>query len=180
MFIRRKELRLPFCCLLFFIFYVIIAFQITLIENIMKPAPYSIFLDDLRSIDMVYKKPKSLNGVGSALDSESAIDVTNMPFFKDFHMCRTMEEAVALIEEKGILPYYISFDNDLGQDEHENPLKEGIDFAHWIVEQVLDGVYTLPDNFEFFVHSANTIAGPEIKILLDNFQKHLAREKNPV
>lgn len=146
----------------------------------MKPAPYSIFLDDLRSIDMVYKKPQSLDGEQSVPESEAFKDVTTMPFFKDFHMCRTMEEAVALIEEKGMLPYYISFDNDLGQDENENPLKEGIDFAHWIVEQVLDGVYTLPDNFEFFVHSANTIAGPEIKILLDNFQKHLQREKDSV
>lgn len=144
----------------------------------MSNVPYSIFLDDLRSIDMVYKKPKSHDGDESPSGLESVSDVTTMQFFKDFHICRTMEEAVALIESKGMLPYYISFDNDLGQDEHENPLKEGIDFAHWIVEQVLDGVYTLPENFEFFVHSANTIAGPEIKILLENFKKHLAREKN--
>lgn len=139
----------------------------------MTNAPYSIFLDDLRSIDMVYKANQP-NGSNSS--AERVGDVTSMPFFKDFHMCRTMEEAVALIEEKGMLPYYISFDNDLGQDEQGQPLKEGIDFAHWIVEQVLDGVYELPANFEFFVHSANTIAGPEIKILLDNFQKHLQRE----
>jgi hypothetical protein len=140
----------------------------------MTNAPYSIFLDDLRSIDMVYKANQP-NGSDSS--AERVSDVTSMPFFKDFHMCRTMEEAVSLIEEKGMLPYYISFDNDLGQDEQGQPLKEGIDFAHWIVEQVLDGVYELPANFEFFVHSANTIAGPEIKILLENFQKHLQREQ---
>lgn len=141
----------------------------------MTNAPYSIFLDDLRSIDMVYKanQPNDSEQGTSGLVG----DVTSMPFLKDFHICRTMEEAVSLIEEKGMLPYYISFDNDLGQDEHGQPLKEGIDFAHWIVEQVLDGVYDIPANFEFFVHSANTIAGPEIKILLDNFQKHLQREQ---
>lgn len=115
--------------------------------------PYSIFLDDLRSVDMVYPS--------------NSVDYEN--FIEDFHICRTMEQAVALIERKGYLPYYISFDNDLGEDSNGNPLKEGINFAHWIVESVLDEKYTLPKNFSFFVHSANSIAGPEIRFLLNNF-----------
>lgn len=121
---------------------------------------YSIFLDDLREINMVY--PNHVH--------------PNMQVFLDTHnvtICRTMEDAVALIEEKGYLPNYISFDNDLGEDTFGKPLKEGIDFAHWIVESVLDGKYTIPDDFNFFVHSANTIAGPEIKHLLDNFIKFI-------
>lgn len=119
----------------------------------MKTIPYSIFLDDLRSVNMVY--PSNSNHYEN--------------FIEDFYICRTMEQAVSLIEEKGFLPYYISFDNDLGEDLNQTPLKEGIHFAHWIVESVLDNKYTLPQNFQFFVHSANSIAGPEIKHLLNNF-----------
>lgn len=126
----------------------------------MYKTPYAIFLDDLRSVDMVYPS--------NAVHYDSFMD--------DFYICRTMEQAVSMIEERGYLPYYISFDNDLGQDAAGNALKEGIDFAHWIVEKILDGVYTFPSNFSFRVHSANSIAGPEIKILLDNFRKHLAQE----
>ncbi len=127
----------------------------------MQKVPYSIFLDDLRSIDMVYPY--------------NASHYEN--FMEDFYICRTMEAAVDLIQEKGFLPYYISFDNDLGQDKDGNPLKEGIDFAHWIVEQVLDKNYSLSPEFKFFVHSANSVAGPEIKILLNNFMKFLIDNK---
>lgn len=119
-------------------------------------APYRIFLDDLRTIDMVY--PNQLFP-----DFQKFMEISELV------ICRTMEEAVALIESKGYLPNFISFDNDLGEDENEKPLKEGIDFAHWIVESVLDEKYILTDDFEFFVHSANSIAGPEIRILLNNF-----------
>jgi hypothetical protein len=115
--------------------------------------PYSIFLDDLRSVNMVYPS--------------NSVDYEN--FIEDFNICRTMEQAVSLIESKGYLPYYISFDNDLGEDSVGNALKEGIHFAHWIVESILDNKYTLPHNFSFFVHSANSIAGPEIRYLLNNF-----------
>jgi len=119
----------------------------------MHNPPYSIFLDDLRSVDMVYP-----------------YNAVHYPdFMDDFIICRTMEAALAVIADKGYLPYYISFDNDLGQDSNGNALKEGIDFAHWIVESVLDGDHVLPANFDFFVHSANSIAGPEIRILLTNF-----------
>lgn len=115
--------------------------------------PYSIFLDDLRSINMVYKS-----------NSEHYQN-----FIEDFHICRTMEQAISLIEDKGFLPYYISFDNDLGEDINHIPLKEGIHLAHWIVESVLDEKYSLPSDFEFFVHSANPVAGQLIKNLLNNF-----------
>jgi hypothetical protein len=118
--------------------------------------PYRIFLDDLRTIEMVY--PNQLFP-----DFQKFMDISELT------ICRTMEEAVALIESKGYLPNFISFDNDLGEDSIGKPLKEGIDFAHWIVESVLDGKYVLEDDFEFFVHSANSIAGPEIRILLNNF-----------
>lgn len=118
--------------------------------------PYRIFLDDLRTIEMVY--PNQLFP-----DFQAFMDISELT------ICRTMEEAVALIESKGYLPSFISFDNDLGEDNKGKPLKEGIDFAHWIVESVLDEKYVLEEDFDFFVHSANSIAGPEIRILLNNF-----------
>lgn len=123
--------------------------------------PFSIFLDDLRSVDMVY--PYNSNHYEN--------------FMEDFAICRTMEKAIELIEAKGFLPYYVSFDNDLGQDSKGEPLLEGIDFAHWIVDSVLDEAFKMPASFSFKVHSANSVAGPEITILLNNFMAYIRQER---
>lgn len=117
---------------------------------------YYIFLDDLRNVTDVFKPNKTYS-----------IDVN------EFILCRTVEEAVSLIEEKGKLPSFISFDNDLGIDEDGNLLKDGLDFAKWIKESLLDGDYTLPEDFRFNVHSANPVASMEIKSLMDNIIKFL-------
>lgn len=105
-----------------------------------------LFLDDLRSIDMVYDKRME----------------------PEFDIVRSYAAFVEYIQEKG-LPYFISFDNDLGLDENGELAPDGYAAAKWLVyESGLD----LQD-LEFKVHSANPVASEQIKSLLTNYIKHL-------
>lgn len=108
-----------------------------------------LFLDDLRTIDMVYDK---------SMESE-------------FDIVRTYEDFVEYISKNG-LPELISFDNDLGLDENGEVAPDGYAAAKWLVyESNLD-----LRNLEFKVHSANPIASEQIKGLLTNYIKHLKNE----
>lgn len=107
-----------------------------------------LFLDDLRTVDMVYDK---------RMESE-------------FEIVRSYDAFVNYIREKG-LPYFISFDNDLGLDEHGEVAPDGYAAAKWLVyESGLD----LQD-LEFMVHSANPVASQQIQSLLTNYIKHLKK-----
>jgi len=106
---------------------------------------YNLFLDDLRTIAMVY--PNYLN---------------------DFVIVRSYEAFVAYIQTNG-LPKLISFDNDLGEDENGNLLPDGYACAKWLVyESGLD-----LKSLKFNVHSANPVARVQIESLLNNYLKFL-------
>ncbi len=116
----------------------------------MKKITYNLFLDDIRDIEMVY--PNS---------NES-----------DFNVVRNYDDFKLIILNKG-LPSFISFDNDLGVDEEGNLLPDGYACAKWLVyESGLDLI-----NLNYNVHSANPVASVQIKSLLDNYLKHLKRER---
>lgn len=105
-----------------------------------------LFLDDIRSIDMVYDKSME----------------------KDFDIVRSYDEFIEYIKKNG-LPPFISFDNDLGLDAKGEVAPDGYAAAKWLVyESGLD-----LRNFKFKVHSANPIAAEQIKGLLNNYIKHL-------
>lgn len=105
-----------------------------------------LFLDDIRTIDMVYDASVTY----------------------DFDIVRTYAQFVAYIKTNG-LPDFISFDNDLGLDETGNVGPDGYAAAKWLVyESGLD----LKD-LKFKVHSANPVAAEQIKGLLNNYIKHL-------
>ena len=124
-----------------------------------------LFLDDLRSVDMVYPNPNM---------SEWAI-------VRDFH------QFVDYIQKYG-LPDYISFDHDLGMEHtrfyfqnggHESPPdpltadfkeKTGYDAAKWLVNYCVENGKKLPT---FYVHSANPIGAKNIRYYLKNAEKHL-------
>lgn len=105
-----------------------------------------LFLDDVRTIDMVYDK-----------SMESAFDIV-----------RTYSEFVDYIKSNG-LPEYISFDNDLGLGEDGKVAPDGLAAAKWLV---YDSGLDLR-NLEFKVHSANPVAAEQIRGLLNNYIKHL-------
>ncbi|WP_196893911.1 cyclic-phosphate processing receiver domain-containing protein [Aureivirga marina] len=105
-----------------------------------------LFLDDVRTIDMVY---------------DSSME-------KEFDIVRNYNDFVAYIKKNG-LPEFISFDNDLGLDENGEVAPDGYAAAKWLVyESGLD-----LRNLEFKVHSANPVAAEQIRGLLNNYLKHI-------
>lgn len=85
---------------------------------------------------------------------------------------RSYEEAVAYVQAHGV-PQFISFDHDLGCIDDGTLLKSGYDFAKWLVESSLDDIISLPNNFDFNVHSANPIGKENIETILRNYLNHV-------
>lgn len=124
-----------------------------------------LFLDDLRSVDMVYPNP----------------NMSEWVIVRDFY------QFVDYIQKYG-LPDYISFDHDLGMEHtrfyfqnggHESPPdpltadfkeKTGYDAAKWLVNYCVENGKKLPT---FYVHSANPIGAKNIRDYLKNAEKHL-------
>lgn len=120
-------------------------------EKARMEGSYKLFLDDLRSVQMVYPH----------LTDE------------DFVIVRTYSDFVKHITENG-LPAFISLDNDLGEDHEGNLLPDGYACAKWLVfESNLD-----LRNIQFKVHSANPVAKVQIESLLNNYVKFLLNERN--
>lgn len=108
-----------------------------------------LFLDDLRTVDMVYDKSRE----------------------SEFDIVRTYQDFIEYINKNG-LPEFISFDNDLGLDENGKVAPDGYAAAKWLVyESNLD-----LRNLKFKVHSANPVASEQIKGLLTNYINHLKSE----
>ena len=101
-----------------------------------------LFLDDLRTIDMVYDK---------SMESE-------------FDIVRRYEDFVSYIQQNG-LPHFISFDNDLGLDSSGEVAPDGYAAAKWLVyKSGLD-----LRNLAFKVHSAHPVAAEQIRGLLNDY-----------
>lgn len=90
---------------------------------------------------------------------------------ESYTLVRSYDEAIKFVEDNGI-PTFISFDHDLGCDDKGNILKDGYDFAKWLIEMDMDGVHNIPDNFSFFVHSSNPSGKQNIASYLSNYLKH--------
>jgi hypothetical protein len=126
-----------------------------------------VFLDDVRTIDMVY----------SEFDSNEWVIV------RDFH------QFVNYINKYGI-PEFVSFDHDLGFEHtrfffnnggHENPPdpidgdfkeKTGYDAAKWLVEYCINNDKKIP---KWFVHSANPVGNRNIREYLKNAEKYISK-----
>ena len=108
-----------------------------------------LFLDDLRTIEMVYDK---------SMEAE-------------FDIVRSYNDFVAYIQ-KNELPVFISFDNDLGEDENGNVAPDGYAAVKWLVyESGLDVT-----KLTYRVHSANPVAAEQIRGLLNNYIKHQKKQ----
>ena len=53
---------------------------------------------------------------------------------------RSFEEAIIFVKNNGI-PNFISFDHDLGSDNMGNVLKDGYDFAKWLVDMDIKNIH---------------------------------------
>ena len=93
------------------------------------------------------------------------IDDIRDPKTDGFVVVRSYAEAVGYIRKNGC-PNFISFDHDLGTADDLT----GFDVAKWLVERDLDSNGTfLPEDFDYFVHSANPVGANNIHGLFKNY-----------
>ncbi len=85
------------------------------------------------------------------------LDDERDPVDDEWIIVRTIEEAIEVIEAKG-LPSFISFDHDLGENQ-----KTGFDLAKWIIDWDIKFDILTPENFDFYVHSQNPIGKENIE-----------------
>lgn len=105
-----------------------------------------LFLDDIRTIDQVYKNK-----------------------YQEYVHVFNYEQFCEWIESNG-LPDIISFDHDLSIDHYAGDFskeKTGMDCAKWLVEYCLDNNKECP---EFLVHSQNVVGKQNIFSLLNGFK----------
>ncbi len=116
----------------------------------MNNSAKKLFLDDIRTVDMIYPAGQ----------------------VPEFDLVRSYAEFVQYIKKNG-LPELISFDNDLGLDKDGNLAPDGYAAAKWLVyESGLD----LSD-LKFHVHSANPVAAEQIRGLLNNYIEYLKKSR---
>lgn len=90
----------------------------------------------------------------------------------DWHVVRSLAEAVAWVKANGF-PDVISFDHDLGLMHYAMDYSNeqtGYDFAKWLIEHDMN-TGSMPDTFDFTVHSKNPIGAENIKTLLRNYMR---------
>jgi len=91
------------------------------------------------------------------------IDDIRMPKEFGYDIVRTSRAAVTYMKREGC-PRYISFDHDLGGEDNSMII------VRWMVETDMekDGKF-IPENFEWFVHSANPVGVENINGLLKGY-----------
>lgn len=103
-------------------------------------------------------------------DERMPTDVTwgNEAFYSTYPwtIARNKQQVMELIAMYGF-PDFVSFDHDLGTDE-----PTGKDIANWMIGVDLDGIYRIPDNFQFYVHSQNPIGKRNIENLLTPYLEY--------
>jgi hypothetical protein len=90
------------------------------------------------------------------------LDDKRYPKERDYIISRTFDDAVSLIEAKG-MPCHIAFDHDLGMIS-----KDGMEFAKWFADYCFENK-NLPEGFTFSVHSANPVGAENITCFMNNF-----------
>lgn len=88
-------------------------------------------------------------------------------------IARTAQQAKDLVLKNG-MPDFISFDHDLGIEGSKE--ESGYDFAKWLTEMDMDGKIQIPDNFEWYVHSANPEGAKNIRGIMNSYMQHKKRE----
>ena len=91
----------------------------------------------------------------------------------DWIIVRSYDQAVSWVIHRG-WPEFISFDNDLGSDS-----KEGWQFAQWLIDHDLSHG-SMPDNFNFAVHSQNPVRNRDIIERLSTYIAYRRAALNPL
>lgn len=102
-------------------------------------------------------------------------DVRDLPD-ESYTLVRSYEEAVSFVHDNEIPPF-ISFDHDLGVDENDKLLPTGYDFAKYLVNMDMNNILMFPENFSFYVHSANPVGKKNIEGYLTNYFEFKNKKK---
>ena len=90
------------------------------------------------------------------------IDDLREPQNNSYLIARSSKEAIQIISATKC-PNFISFDHDLGGED------TAMAVVHFLIEKDLDSLGAfIPENFSFYVHSANPV-GKENIVLLSNY-----------
>ncbi len=101
----------------------------------------------------------------------------------DWEIVRSFDEAVEWVKANGY-PDVVSFDHDLGYEgttiadsglvivTNSTESKSGYDFAKWLVEYDMETL-TMPEHFDYTVHSMNPVGARNIQVYLDNYVKRI-------
>jgi hypothetical protein len=93
------------------------------------------------------------------------IDDERFPVSDDWVIVRTSQEAIDYVREHGF-PTFISFDHDLGGDD------TSIVFINWLTEQLIDLHLTIPKNFDYYVHSQNSVGVVNIRSKIEQLIRY--------
>jgi hypothetical protein len=130
-----------------------------------KTFPFNLFLDDYR--------------IPSDVPALARFNIVN----HDLVIARTALDAQELIAKAARCPDFISFDHDLAFEHYgitdnynpdnitkESDVATGYDFAKWLVyKDIADRGKFIPDNFRFYVHSANPVGAENIRKLMSSY-----------
>lgn len=94
------------------------------------------------------------------------IDDLRDPPAGDWIIARSSSHAKDIVIDKG-LPFFISFDHDLGGDD------TAMVFVHWLIEMCMDNPAL---NFprDFTIHSANPVGVKNIDGLMKSYIRHIS------
>lgn len=82
-----------------------------------------------------------------------------------WQIARSSNQAIEMVKNNG-MPRFISFDHDLGDDD------TAMNFIHWIIDELHNRQVSIPNDFEFDVHSQNPIGAENIRFLMNNVVSH--------
>ncbi len=82
---------------------------------------------------------------------------------------RSSFDAIRECEDRNCLPQEIAFDHDLGGDD------TAIRFICWMAGALMDEKFSLPENFQFSVHSQNPVGAKNIKEYMQNLVYHFGK-----
>lgn len=108
-----------------------------------------------------------LDDIRFPVDVKLAFDTNDLVI-----IARSFDDAVWYVLRHG-LPYQIYFDHDLADDHYENGdgEKTGLTFAKWFCDYIMDNSLDIPEDFQYYVHSANPVGAENIKSYMQNFLK---------
>jgi hypothetical protein len=97
------------------------------------------------------------------------LDDDRNPVRNDWVIARSSAEAIKQVVKRG-MPAEIAFDHDLGGDDTT------MRFVNWLTDQLLDQKLRFPRDFQYSIHSQNSVGARNIANRMNSLLDHFGRE----